>query len=109
MAGNGALERLPEWVTLLVVADRDDPAGDARGAALRERLLRILGEPGANRVKRVGEVEEFVQLMPALITEARREFLRKAPVFPPKGAHVPRPTMSGHGVSTAPPPKEVDS
>lgn len=90
---------LPKWVIPLVVLDKNDPEYAERGLGLGREVTDILSPSGVPRVRQAREVEEFVHLMPSLVTEARRQYLRNAPVFPPKGQHPGRPRLGGHDLS----------
>ncbi|MFF0369074.1 TIR-like protein FxsC [Micromonospora sp. NPDC005087] len=78
----GLLHGLREWVVPLVVTDDDDAQDTARWAT---EVTELLHDAGLPQVKRACTMREFVDLMPALVTEARRQFLKHAPVvaFPP--------------------------
>lgn len=93
-------ERLHEWVTPLVVVNQNDPQYAEGSAALGTRITDILLRTGAHRVRRAREVDEFVQLMPALISETRRQYLRNATVFPPKGPESERLRLRPRSVDT---------
>lgn len=97
-----ALATLPEWVMPLVVLNRDDRAHAERGALLRTRVLDMLRQAGAQRVRTADEAEECVHLMPVLVSEARRQFLRRGPIWPPKGVRTGRPRLAGHTPPTSP-------
>ncbi|SCE74542.1 FxsC C-terminal domain-containing protein [Micromonospora coriariae] len=76
------LHGLREWVVPLVVTDDDDAQDAARWAT---EVTELLHDAGLPQVKQACTMREFVDLMPALVTEARRQFLKHAPVvaFPP--------------------------
>jgi len=97
-----ATGHLHEWVTPLIVVDQDDVHGSARGAVLAAEVTDTLARAGAVRVKRARQVNEFVELIPTLISEARRQYLKHGPVFPPKGPHRERPRLAGPDVSNDP-------
>ncbi|WP_406076982.1 TIR-like protein FxsC [Micromonospora sp. NBC_00858] len=84
----GLLHGLREWVVPLVVTDDDDPQDAARWA---NEVTELLHDAGLPQVKQACTMREFVDLMPALVTEARRQFLKYAPVvaFPPPPEPVP--------------------
>ena len=95
--GGGALtaavNRLHEWATPVILANQNDHGYGARATELADAVTDMLHQAGATRVKRAREVEEFIQLLPSLVTEARRQYLRHAEVVPPKGPHVGRPRL----------------
>jgi FxsC-like protein len=76
------VRRLPSWVLPLLVLDPD--AGQ-RGNELADRIRDILGQsavrtdPASYAVRGVRSLKEFVTLMPILVTEAGRQFLRRSP------------------------------
>lgn len=76
---------LPEWVTPLLVADRGDPQYAGRGTALTAEVADRLGAQG-RRVRRILNVEQLVRVMPSLINDTCRRFLKNAPVSLPKGS-----------------------
>ncbi|WP_422774308.1 TIR-like protein FxsC [Plantactinospora sp. WMMC1484] len=87
------LKRLPRWVIPLVVLDDSDPHTAAVGARYADRVARMLGVANRPPAKRVGQLSEFVQIMPELVTEARRQYLKNAPVLPPGRPRVRRPQL----------------
>jgi FxsC-like protein len=99
---SAAFEQLHEWVTPLVVVNQSDPQYAEGGAALSTRTTDMLMRAGAHRVRRAREVDEFVQLMPALVSETRRQYLRNAAVFPPKGPDSERPRLRPRSVDVPP-------
>ncbi|MBQ0897072.1 TIR domain-containing protein [Micromonospora sp. U56] len=84
-----AARAFPPWVVPVVVTDADDPRDGPRGADLARRALTLLQDAGVPRVRWVGRVAEFTDLMPTLVTEARRQYLKNGPVFPPAGPSRP--------------------
>ncbi|MGC5017730.1 TIR-like protein FxsC [Micromonospora sp. DT47] len=78
VASLAALVRgLRQWVVPLVVTDADDPQ-DAR--RLAGDVTDLLHDAGVPQVKQACSMREFVDLMPALVTEARRQYLKHGPV-----------------------------
>lgn len=100
------LATLPDWVVPVVVVDRDDPQYAPRGEALADEVMTMLSASGVPRAELVRQVKEFVEVMPALVTEARRQYLRNATVFPPSGP--PPSDRPRLGDSAAPPDREAD-
>lgn len=90
-----SISRLPKWVIPLVVIVADDPQFTERGAALGEQVVAMLAPGNVHRIHRIREVAELVALMPAIVVEARRQYLRNAVVFPPQGARSRRPRLAG--------------
>ncbi|MGI5522732.1 TIR-like protein FxsC [Micromonospora sp. CA-259024] len=84
------LHGLREWVVPLVVTDENDTQDATRWATEVTQLLQDAGLP---QVKRACSMPEFVDLMPALVTEARRQFLKHGPVVPFEPPPEPLPTL----------------
>ncbi|MET7706684.1 TIR-like protein FxsC [Micromonospora sp. NPDC005413] len=84
------LHGLREWVVPLVVTDEDDTQDATRWATEVTQLLQDAGLP---QVKRACSMPEFVDLMPALVTEARRQFLKHGPVVPFEPPPEPVPSL----------------
>ncbi|SCF39773.1 TIR-like protein FxsC [Micromonospora mirobrigensis] len=96
----GAVRGLRPWVVPLVVTDGDDPQDATR---LAEDVTDMLHNAGVPQVKQARSVTEFAGLIPALVTEARRQYLKHGPVteFPPP----PQPPPSlRHGPEPRPRP-----
>jgi FxsC-like protein len=85
---------LRNWVTVLVVADADDPQYAEHGAELRAAVTEMLTRAGAPRVQHANGVAEFERLMPRLVTEVRRRYLRNAPTLAVVEAQRRRPTLT---------------
>ncbi|MDG4808495.1 TIR-like protein FxsC [Micromonospora sp. WMMD1120] len=105
------LAGLREWVVPLVVTDDDDSQDATEWATEVTQLLHDVGLP---QVKRACNVPEFVDLMPALVTEARRQFLKYGPVVPFEPPPEPVPSLrDGLGATgsldTASPPDDPGS
>jgi FxsC-like protein len=66
---------LPQWVKPLVVADTQE---QPRANELRKRVEGMLGEFGDGRAS-AESVDQFVNLMPALVSDTRRRYLRTRP------------------------------
>ncbi|MEU4161499.1 TIR-like protein FxsC [Actinoplanes sp. NPDC026670] len=81
---------LHRWVTPVLVADRDDPRYERSGADLLAGAEARLSELGAARVYRALDVEQLARLMPSVVSEARRHFIRRANVQQPEGPARPR-------------------
>ncbi len=105
----GFLRNLPSWVLPVVVRAA---SANPRGAALADELADILNAPRAERggvvqraIEGVDSLETFVALMPVLVAEAEREYLRHGPLrggTPPAGG---RPRLT----STQPAGEEPDA
>lgn len=86
----GKLHGLREWVVPLVVTDDDDTQDASRWAT---EVTQMLHDAGLPQVKRACSMPEFVDLMPALVTEARRQFLKYGPVVPFEPPPEPVPSL----------------
>lgn len=79
-----ALRALPQWVLPVVVANR----GDAQYAEQGERLARaaatVTGEATPLPIMAADDLQQFVDGLPVLVTEARRRYLRLGPAYAPK-------------------------
>jgi FxsC-like protein len=93
LALDRAVQSLAEWVIPLVVVSDEDSQYADRGARLADGVMAMLSEAGVRRVEKVGRVKEFVDIMPSLITAARRQYLKHGPVFPPEGTASERPRL----------------
>ena len=89
-----ALHGLPVWVLPLVVVDSDDPQYAERGATLADEVGTMLSDAGVPRTRSARQVQEFVDVMPGLVTEARRQYLKHGPVYPPPGEPTKRPRLT---------------
>jgi FxsC-like protein len=87
-------QELPAWVIPLIVVNEDDPQYLTRGASLADEAAAILLAADARRPERVGQVSEFVRIMPSLVAKARRQYLKHAPVFPAEGKPAERARLS---------------
>ncbi|GGO31431.1 TIR-like protein FxsC [Micromonospora parathelypteridis] len=93
------LHGLREWVVPLVVTDEEDTQDATRWAT---EVTQVLHDAGLPQVKRACSMPEFVDLMPALVTEARRQFLKYGPVVPFEPPPEPVPSLRD-GLSAAGP------
>ncbi|GAA4458145.1 hypothetical protein GCM10023170_055580 [Phytohabitans houttuyneae] len=75
---------LPAWVRPLVVIDEAAP-DSTRADRLAAEAVDMLVRAGVAKPARVSQLREFVDIMPSLVTEARRQFLKHGPVSPPPG------------------------
>ena len=101
---------LPSWVLPLPVLD---PLADASATKLAERVRAILGEAALARtatvrhaMKGVSSLKEFVSLMPILVAEAERQYLRHGPVLRSTGRPGSRPRLAGRGWPASPEPPQ---
>jgi FxsC-like protein len=93
-AGLSALTRLPRWTVPVVVFSDDDPRLVPRGA--RAGTLAPLGaaltaahpprtEAARRAAKGIGDLNDFGELFPVLVTDAARRYLRQGSLYPPRG------------------------
>lgn len=87
--------RLPEWATLVAVADRHDPQYAERAVELGAAVTDRLGRAGHRRIRQILHVDQLTRVMPSLIDESCRRYLKIAPVFLPKGAQPALPRIAG--------------
>jgi FxsC-like protein len=90
---------LPSWVLPLIVLDTPD---DGRTARLAEDVRTILvaaraipTEAARRATDGVGSLKEFLSIMPVLIAEAERQYLRHGPVGPAARPASPRGGLRG--------------
>ncbi|WP_246613418.1 TIR-like protein FxsC [Paractinoplanes bogorensis] len=93
----GLAGQIPEWATVLLVADRTDPEYAARGTALHATVADTLAAAGIarNRITLLRDADRLVERMPSIIDQACTAYRRHAPVFLPKGADTPLPRIDG--------------
>jgi hypothetical protein len=78
------IKTLPPWVRPLVVLNDAAPSFTRADHFARE-MVAMLGRAGVANPERVGQLQDFVDIMPTLVTEARRQFLKHGPVSSPPG------------------------
>jgi FxsC-like protein len=78
------LRRLPQWAIPLVIVSDTDPQQAVGGAALADRLKARILRSGRGKAPSAGSLEAFLSLLSSLVVEARRQYLKHAPVFPPE-------------------------
>ena len=74
-----AIKNLPPWVVPLVVVD-EEASGDGHAAQLAAEAMAMLGRAGIVKAEQAGDLDGFIDAIPALVTEARRQFLRLGPI-----------------------------
>ncbi len=108
------VDGLPSWVMPLLILDAEDKE---RGGRLAEQAQAMLGKPTTGRTelaKRasagVTSLRDFVSLMPALIAEAERQYLRYGPVqnFTAHGGSRPVLAPDGLPAGSIPPPQSSE-
>ncbi|ASW54131.1 TIR-like protein FxsC [Plantactinospora sp. KBS50] len=88
-----AAEDLPPWAMPLVVSDGADQSETTRATDLAGAAVAMLRDAGIRQARQVHGIREFVELMPVLVTQARRQYLRHFPMQPsgnPPPANRPR-------------------
>ncbi|MFD0522591.1 FxsC protein [Paractinoplanes durhamensis] len=89
-AGRAALARavraLPEWALCVVLVNRSDRQYRTGGAELPRLVADTVGRAEPLDVMGVDDLQQFVDGLPVLVTEARRRYLMLGPKFTPKGA-----------------------
>ncbi len=78
-----ALRALPEWVLCVVVVNRAGEHYREHGEELARRAA-SLPTGAALPIMTADDLRQFVDRVPALVTEARRRYLRLGPAFTPK-------------------------
>lgn len=93
------IRNLPPWVLPTVIMD---PSADPRATELAGRVAAILNAAGAlhtetarRAARGVGSLQGFVALMPLLVTEAERQYLRHRPIRRPTVPPGTRPRLGG--------------
>ncbi|GLY04363.1 hypothetical protein Acsp01_47420 [Actinoplanes sp. NBRC 101535] len=77
------LHGLPRWVTPLLIADAGDRVHATRVAELRDRALAMLGGAADPATSVAGSADDFVKIMPVLVSQARSRYLHELPrTFP---------------------------
>jgi FxsC-like protein len=75
------LAGIPSWTTVVVVSDGDDEQFPIDGERLHRAAIAMLDDVGVAPSVRVEiqRSEQFMRLMPAVLTQARRGFLKSRP------------------------------
>lgn len=101
------VSRLPSWVMPLLVLGADD---NEQGGRLVEQVRAILRKAAIARTELtrramsgVTSLRDFVSLMPFLIAEAERQYLRHGPVLHVTARDGSRPMLAADGSSATPP------
>jgi FxsC-like protein len=85
--GRAALQEFmavaPDWLTVLVVVDEDDEQYSTAGARLADELTGALSRIVSREIPRARRAEEFERIIPSLIADARRRYLRTRPALYP--------------------------
>jgi FxsC-like protein len=102
------------WVQLMIPLNvKDEETANAR-QMLRdsvEELFRIklsLGTTAGRALRNVLSLEDFSEVLPLIVSEAARQYLRCAEAFPPGGAPVKKPQVLRPPPSAAGPPAHPD-
>jgi FxsC-like protein len=88
-----AVDLLPEWATLFVVVDEKDPQFVDGGERYHAEVTTLLDGGQFRIVKYAQGVSAFVDLVPSIVTKARRRYLHQAPMptSPPGSPSSPLP------------------
>jgi FxsC-like protein len=97
-----AVGDLPQWVTPVVIVDENDSQYATGGAVLGTRFAGMLHAAGLRHTRTVASVAELEYLMPSLVSQARRRFLRFGPSLAPKGAASERRRLADGDTSAVP-------
>jgi FxsC-like protein len=81
-----AFDRLPDWVTVVVLR----PEGEPEPAAAVE-AVKVIDSTRSGPARIVRDMRELADILPALIAKVRRSYLRTGEVFPPESATNRRP------------------
>jgi FxsC-like protein len=99
---------LPPWVLPLLILDADDD--EEGGGRLAGQVRAILGKATMARTEvarramaGVSSLRDFVSLMPAMIAEAERQYLRHGPVLRATSGGAPKPVLAVDGLPASPP------
>lgn len=92
------LRRIDGWTKPLIVVDTQRKA---RGVDLSNKVAGMLSEFDIPSWSLARQVDEFVDLMPAAVSETRRLFLRDGPVYPPDGPPVERGRLADDPIETS--------
>lgn len=87
-----AVTGLPIWATPLVI-DGYDPSVAEENAVVLGEVQELLESVGQTKVRVVSRLEDFVDFLPELITQARRRFLKHSPLYDQAGPTVERYTL----------------
>ncbi|HEY0531305.1 MAG TPA: hypothetical protein VGD29_06870 [Actinoplanes sp.] len=90
-------KRLPDWATVLLIADQEDPRDAVRGAGRYEAVTATLTAAGVatSRITLVVDADRLVDRLPSIIDNACTAYRKNAPVFLPKGADSALPRIAG--------------
>jgi FxsC-like protein len=83
------IKALPEWAVLFILANEGDPKHRPHGEAFLADVVELL-RCQQHVVKCARDASTFVQLVPHVVTQARRRFLSRAPMFPPNLGRTPQ-------------------
>jgi len=77
--------RLQDWVVPLVLDGGSGGPGLDPASALAEKAVAALESARGVQVNRVDGMDKLEEILPTMVAEARRTYLRRGPVFPPAG------------------------
>jgi FxsC-like protein len=82
-----AFAMLRQWVSLIVVVDRNDRQYGREVAEMAGRVMRMRQSQGSQLVR---DAKQFKQVIPKVVLRARRSYLSDGPSYPPPGPYPPR-------------------
>lgn len=86
----GVLRGLPPWAIPVIAFDAADRRTADQGARLAGRVEDLLQQMDRPPARQLRGLAEFVSDMPRLISEARRQYLKNAPMYPSHQIPSPR-------------------
>ncbi len=93
------LRGLGSWIKPLIIVDTKR---EARGASLSDKVAGMLSEFKITSWSLARQVDEFVDLMPAVVSQTRWLFLRDGPIHPPEGQPVEHGRLADDKPETSP-------
>lgn len=88
------LRGLPPWAIPVIAYDAADRRTAERASRLAARVEDMLSTMDRPSAKQLHDLADFVSNMPWLISEARRQYLKKAPMDPSRKKSSPRQRLS---------------
>jgi FxsC-like protein len=103
-----ALEQLPPWVVPIVVIDQNDPQYATAGANMIDVVAEMLSRRADVHPRWLRGVNELPQLVPDVVNEVTRKYVRHGQVVLPAGPTSRRPRIAGPDDSTSHQPGTTD-
>ena len=98
--------QLPPWVLPILVSDPNAGQHVEQARMFLEKSRMSKSDPARRGLRGVSTLQEFVGLMPFLVAQAEREYLRRGPIQRPTARPGSRPRLSGGGWHADQPAKE---